>query len=91
MTVHPGFGGQAFLPESPARIRRLHELIGRHNPRCELEVDGGVDLETAPRALQAGANVLVVGTGIFGFKEGPAEAICRLRALADSPSAQAEP
>ena len=48
MTVWPGFGGQAFLPESPARIAALRGLIARRNPACELEVDGGIDLQTAP-------------------------------------------
>jgi ribulose-phosphate 3-epimerase len=82
MTVHPGFGGQPFIPESPERIRKLRELINRHNPACELEVDGGVDVRTAPTAVQAGANVLVVGTGIFGFAKGPTAAVQELKALA---------
>src|SRR5262249_17117315 len=81
MTVHPGFGGQAFLPESPDRIRRLREMIDRHPPDCELEVDGGIDLQTAPAAVAAGANVLVVGTGIFRHPAGPAAAVRALRAL----------
>src|SRR6516162_7146389 len=62
MTVHPGFGGQQFLPESPERIRRLRQLINRHNPGCELEVDGGIEEMNAGLVVQAGANVLVVGT-----------------------------
>jgi ribulose-phosphate 3-epimerase len=79
MTVHPGFGGQPFLPQSPERIRRLHQLIQQHNPQCELEVDGGVELHTAPTAVAAGANVLVIGTGIFGYREGPTAAVHALR------------
>jgi ribulose-phosphate 3-epimerase len=75
MTVHPGFGGQAFLRESPERIRRLREMINRINPRCELEVDGGIDLQTASSAVEAGANVLVSGTAIFGYSHGPAAAL----------------
>ena len=81
MTVHPGFGGQSFLPESPERIRRLRQLIEQHNPACELEVDGGIHLATAPVALAAGANVFVVGTGIFDDPEGPASAVRKLRSL----------
>src|SRR6266404_86830 len=50
MTVFPGFGGQAFIAESPARIRQLRQLIDRINPRCELEVDGGIDDATARQA-----------------------------------------
>jgi len=81
MTVHPGFGGQPFIPESPDRIRRLRQMIEKHNPHCELEVDGGVDLKTAPAAVAAGANVLVVGTGVFGHKEGPTAAVTALRTI----------
>jgi len=86
MTVHPGFGGQHFLPESPQRIRRLRQLIDRHNPRCDLEVDGGIDLHTAPVAVEAGANVLVAGNAVFGAAEGPAAAVRALRALAEQAS-----
>jgi len=70
MTVHPGFGGQAFLDESPGRIYRLRVLIDRINPRCELEVDGGVDLETAKTCVDCGATVLVAGSAIFGHEQG---------------------
>ena len=79
MTVHPGFGGQEFLPQSPDRIRRLRALIDRINPGCELEVDGGIDLETAPRAVEAGAGVLVIGTGVFGYPQGPSAAVQEFR------------
>ncbi len=79
MTVFPGFGGQAFLPESTARISRLRQLIEEHNPRCDLEVDGGIDARTAPFAVNAGANVLVVGTGIFRHPTGIAAAIRELQ------------
>lgn len=85
MTVHPGFGGQAFLPDSPERIRRLRQLIEQHNPLCELEVDGGIDKHTAPRSVDSGANVLVVGTGIFGAPEGPAEAVRGITRLLGKP------
>jgi ribulose-phosphate 3-epimerase len=82
MTVHPGFGGQSFLPQSPERIRTLRALIDHYNPTCELEVDGGIDLHTAPAALAAGATVLVAGTSIFHAPEGPEAATRALRALA---------
>jgi ribulose-phosphate 3-epimerase len=81
MTVHPGFGGQSFLPESPDRIRRLRELIDGLNPACELEVDGGIDLETAPEAVRCGATVLVAGTSVFKAKEGSAAAVRALLAI----------
>ena len=85
MTVHPGFGGQGFLPESPPRIRKLCELIDRLNPGCELEVDGGIDKDTAPLTVQAGANVLVVGTGIFADPAGPGAAVQTLLNLVRRP------
>ena len=81
MTVFPGFGGQSFLPSSPERIRQLRELIDRVNPACELEVDGGIDHTTAPRAVAAGANVLVAGTSVFKYDQGPAAAVRELRRL----------
>ncbi len=81
MTVHPGFGGQSFLPESPERIRRLRALIDRINPRCELEVDGGIDLHTAPESLRCGATVLVAGTSIFHAPAGPEAATREMREL----------
>jgi ribulose-phosphate 3-epimerase len=82
MTVFPGFGGQRFLPESAERIARLRALINEHNPKCDLEVDGGIEAQTAPIALAAGANVFVVGTGIFRHPAGIAAAIHELRQLA---------
>ena len=71
MTVFPGFGGQAYIPASTDRVSRLRKLIDRHNPACELEVDGGIDLKTAPLAAGAGATVLVAGTSVFGSPAGP--------------------
>ena len=81
MTVFPGFGGQPFLPESPERIRRLRQLIDQHQPACDLEVDGGIEHHTAAKAVEAGANVLVVGTGIFKYPRGVTAAIADLRQL----------
>jgi ribulose-phosphate 3-epimerase len=80
MTVHPGFSGQSFLPESPARIRQLKKLIDAHHPTCELEVDGGIDAATGPIAVKAGANVLVAATSIFHAPGGPAAGVCELLA-----------
>lgn len=75
MTVNPGFSGQAYLPESPPRIKKLREMIDRLNPKCELEVDGGINEKTAPGSVQAGANVLVISSGLFGKPEGPGAAL----------------
>ncbi len=84
MTVFPGFGGQAYIPESTARIAKLRTLIDRHNPACELEVDGGIDLKTAPTASKAGATVLVAGTSVFGSPAGPTAAAKELIARTNS-------
>ncbi len=75
MTVFPGFGGQEYLPESPERVRELRALIQQQQARCELEVDGGIDLDSAAVSVQAGANVLVAGSSIFHHQGGPAEAV----------------
>jgi ribulose-phosphate 3-epimerase len=63
MTVNPGWGGQAFLPRSPGKIERLRALIG---PGPALEVDGGVDTDTAGACAEAGATVFVAGSAVFG-------------------------
>jgi len=81
MTVFPGFGGQAYVPASTDRIRQLRRLIDRHNPACELEVDGGIDVHTAPVAAAAGVNVFVAGTAVFGVPGGPAAAVRELKRL----------
>lgn len=75
MTVFPGFGGQAYIPESNDRIRQARAMINRINPSCELEVDGGIERNTIAEAAQAGANVFVAGTSIFGAKDGPTAAL----------------
>jgi ribulose-phosphate 3-epimerase len=63
MTVNPGWGGQQFIPASLDKIRRLRELIG---PDVELEVDGGIDPDTAGPCAEAGASLFVAGTSVFG-------------------------
>ena len=78
MTVEPGFGGQSFLEPQLDTIRQVRALIERYNPACELEVDGGVDPETAKLVIAAGANVLVAGSAVFG-KADPAAAVDALR------------
>jgi ribulose-phosphate 3-epimerase len=82
MTVQPGFGGQPFLPQSPGRIAALRELIDRLNPKCELEVDGGVDLKTIGTCAKAGANVFVAGSAVYGSPLGPKAAVAALQAAA---------
>ena len=66
MTVEPGFGGQAFMDSQLATIRRVREIINEYNPACDLEVDGGINAETAKLVVEAGANVLVAGSSVYG-------------------------
>ena len=66
MTVEPGFGGQSFMQDMLDKVRALRAMIDERNPACELEVDGGVDAKTAPLCVEAGANVLVAGSAVFG-------------------------
>ena len=66
MTVEPGFGGQSFMADQLPKIRQLRRRIEEVNPACELEVDGGIAPDTAPLVIEAGANVLVAGSAVFG-------------------------
>ena len=63
MTVNPGFGGQAFIPSQLHKIRAIREMIGSRP--IHLEVDGGINVETAPLVAEAGADVIVAGSGVF--------------------------
>ena len=66
MTVEPGFGGQSFMHDQLPKISRIRELIDTLTPGCELEVDGGIDEKTAALVVEAGADVLVAGSAVFG-------------------------
>lgn len=65
MTVEPGFGGQSFMADMMPKVRAIRGYIDAQKPGCELEVDGGVALPTAPVCVEAGANVLVTGSAYF--------------------------
>lgn len=80
MTVNPGFGGQKFIPETLPKIRQLRGQIEGLGLRCELEVDGGINAETAPLAVEAGADVLVAGSSVYGAQGGVGPAVERLLA-----------
>jgi ribulose-phosphate 3-epimerase len=79
MTVNPGFGNQHFLHTTLPKIRRVRQMMDRIKPGCDLEVDGGIDVVTAPLVIAAGANVLVAGTAIFGDSAGVAAGMEKLR------------
>jgi ribulose-phosphate 3-epimerase len=82
MTVNPGFGGQTFIASTMNKVRRLRQMIDQGHLSCELEVDGGIDAETTPVAVDAGARVLVAGSAVFHASDGVAAAMARLRAAA---------
>ena len=78
MTVEPGFGGQAFMRDQLDTIRRVRAIIDQYHPGCDLEVDGGINADTAKLVTAAGANVLVAGSAVFGAPD-RAAAIAALR------------
>lgn len=80
MSVNPGFGGQKFIPNTVKKLRQLREMITAHGAKAVIEVDGGVNRETAPVLAEAGADVLVAGSFVFGAKDPEAE-ISYLEAL----------
>jgi ribulose-phosphate 3-epimerase len=83
MTVHPGFGGQSFMAEVIPKIERVRYELDRRGLDAELEVDGGIDEETAPLVVSAGARVLVAGSAVFGQPK-PWEAVRRIRAAGEA-------
>jgi ribulose-phosphate 3-epimerase len=66
MSVNPGFGGQKFIEGAYDKVRKLRDMILKKNPACLIEVDGGINFETGLKLFEAGANVLVAGSFIFG-------------------------
>ncbi len=78
MSVNPGFGGQKFIPDCTRRIREVREMAASLKKSLYIEVDGGIDTDTASSVVQAGANVLVAGTAIFHQKD-ISDAVVRLR------------
>ena len=81
MSVNPGFGGQAFIPEVLPKVEAARKFVDSEGLRADIEIDGGIDPDNAPLARAAGADVIVAGTAIFGDPD-PAAAAERLRAAA---------
>jgi ribulose-phosphate 3-epimerase len=79
LSVNPGFGGQAFIPEVLPKMKRLAEKIEKESLDIDIEVDGGVDQKTLSLTREAGANIFVVGTGIFKYPQGINAAVKELR------------
>lgn len=84
MTVDPGFGGQSFIEGMVPKIRRVRAMLDELGSVAELEVDGGIDPRTTPLVVQAGADVLVAGSAIFGATDGIAAAIKRMGMVAQA-------
>lgn len=78
MSVNPGFGGQNFIPAVLPKVKEVSDMIKESGYDIELEIDGGINFENIGSVLEAGANVIVAGSTVFGHKD-PAEAIKRLR------------
>lgn len=78
MTVNPGFGGQDFILYTLDKIRKVRALLDARNPNCDLEVDGGIELHNIRAVYEAGANVFVAGTSVFGAPNGPEAAVASL-------------
>jgi ribulose-phosphate 3-epimerase len=78
MTVEPGFGGQSFMADQLPKVAQLRALLDQRCPGCHLEVDGGINADTAKQCVAAGADVLVAGSSVYGAADIPA-AIAALR------------
>ena len=81
MSVHPGFGGQAFIPEVLDKVRAARAIVDERGLAVELEIDGGINVETAPLAAAAGADILVAGSAVFRAPD-PAVACRAIRTAA---------
>ncbi|MCP4361437.1 MAG: ribulose-phosphate 3-epimerase [Chloroflexi bacterium] len=81
MSVNPGFGGQSYIPASTSKIARVRSMLAELNSTAEIEVDGGVNIDTISEIAGAGATVLVAGSAIFNDRASVAENIQQLRSL----------
>ena len=88
MTVNPGFGGQAFIPEMLQKVRALAQMRAAQGLRFEIGVDGGVNADTAPLVAKAGADTLIAGSAVFHHPEGLADAVAELRRLANAAASE---
>ena len=80
MSVNPGFGGQSFIESSVDKVRRLRRRLDDCGSHAVIEIDGGIDVKTAPPVVTAGATMLVAGSAVFRALGGPGEGVRRLRA-----------
>lgn len=80
MSVNPGFGGQAYIPNSLRKVREARALVDARNPACRIEIDGGIGRENIAEVVAAGVDICVAGNAVFGAKD-PAAEIAALRSL----------
>ena len=80
MSVNPGFGGQKFIENTVDKVKRLREMIDRKGAKTKIEIDGGVNFETGKKLVDAGADILVAGSFVFGAKD-PVSTIAGLKSL----------
>ena len=79
MTVNPGFGGQKYIHSVTSKIAEVRRMLDEAGSGAELEVDGGINAETAAKAVEAGARVLVAGSAVFNDRDTVARSIARIR------------
>ena len=79
MSVNPGFGGQKYIPDVVERAKRLKEIISKRNPKCLIEVDGGVSDKNIDELKRAGVDIVVAGSYVFNHPKGYQEAISSLK------------
>jgi ribulose-phosphate 3-epimerase len=79
MSVNPGFGGQSFIESSVDKVRRLRHMLDEYKSHAQIEIDGGIDINTAPRVVTAGATLLVAGSAVFHAPGGAGDGVRRLR------------
>jgi ribulose-phosphate 3-epimerase len=84
MSVHPGFGGQSFMPEVLGKVESARKLIDSQGLETDIQIDGGITLQTIASARDAGANVFVAGTSVFGSAD-PGAAVIELRKALEDP------
>lgn len=82
MSVHPGFGGQRFMPEVLGKVESARSWVESHGLTTDIQIDGGITTETVGRARDAGANVFVAGSAVFGATD-PAGAVAELRKIVE--------
>ncbi|MCC3144780.1 ribulose-phosphate 3-epimerase [Halanaerobium sp. Z-7514] len=83
MSVNPGFGGQKYIPQITEKIKSLAKIIKENNYDCKIEVDGGIKTHNLKKIVDAGADIIVAGSAIFGQKD-PAAALAEMRRIAEN-------